>query len=78
LHDHVGREVGNLDWWSPAAPEVTADFTYVRLHGPLTQAYQGRHKNRCLAGCIARWQHNLEHIYVYFDNDQQGFAALNL
>jgi uncharacterized protein YecE (DUF72 family) len=26
---------------------------------------------------MARWRDSLKDIYVYFDNDQQGFAALN-
>jgi uncharacterized protein YecE (DUF72 family) len=60
--------------------EITADFIYIRLHGPLAQAYQGRYERPCLAGWaqrIARWRDTLKDIYVYFDNDQGGFAALN-
>ena len=63
-----------------SAAEITADFTYIRLHGPLAQAYQGRYDKGCLgswARRIARWRRSLKDIYVYFDNDQQGFAALN-
>ncbi len=63
-----------------AAPEITADFTYVRLHGPLANAYQGRYTRQRLtswARRIKRWRGTLKDIYVYFDNDQQGFAAIN-
>lgn len=63
-----------------AAAEITADFTYVRLHGLLTKAYQGRYDKQRLAGwarCIARWRDGLKDVYVYFDHNQQGFAALN-
>ena len=62
------------------AAEITTDFTYVRFHGPLRKAYQGRYERQCLAGWarrIARWRDSLKDIYVYLDNDQQGFAALN-
>jgi uncharacterized protein YecE (DUF72 family) len=63
-----------------AAAEITADFTYVRLHGPLATAYQGRYERRALADWakrLARWRDALNDIYLYFDNDQEGFAALN-
>ncbi len=63
-----------------AAAEITADFTYVRLHGPLANPYQGKYGRRSLAAWarrIASWRSRLRDIYVYFDNDQQGFAALN-
>ena len=63
-----------------SAAEITADFTYVRLHGPLPAAYQGRYERRALADWakrLARWRDAMNDIYVYFDNDQEGFAALN-
>jgi uncharacterized protein YecE (DUF72 family) len=59
--------------------EVTADFTYVRLHGP-DGAYQGSYSTERLKAWmrqIRRWQNTLKAIYVYFDNDQSGFAAHN-
>jgi uncharacterized protein YecE (DUF72 family) len=59
--------------------EITADFVYVRLHGPLG-AYQGSYTKDHLAGWarqIRRWQQILKDVYLYFDNDQSGFAALN-
>jgi uncharacterized protein YecE (DUF72 family) len=63
-----------------APSEITADFTYLRLHGPLATAYQGSYARRSLsdwARRLAAWRKSLDDIYVYFDNDQQGFAALN-
>jgi len=58
--------------------EVTADFAYVRLHGPGGK-YQG-----CYTGATlrqwAKWieeQKKLRAIYIYFDNDQAGYAARN-
>jgi uncharacterized protein YecE (DUF72 family) len=63
-----------------APVEITAGFTYVRLHGPLAQAYQGSYDRRALAEWaerIGRWRQSLHDVYVYFDNDQEGFAATN-
>ncbi len=57
--------------------DVTADFTYVRLHGP-GGAYQGSYDDATLSEWAARiraWSHDLKQIYVYFDNDQEAFAA---
>ena len=58
--------------------EVTADFAYVRLHGPGGR-YQGSYSHSMLrqwAEWIRRWD-TLRDIYVYFDNDQAGYAAQN-
>src|SRR5581483_10807760 len=47
--------------------EVTADFTYVRLHGPGNK-YQGSYPHQILrnwADRIAGWQ-SLRDVYVYF------------
>jgi uncharacterized protein YecE (DUF72 family) len=62
-----------------SAIEVTANFTYVRLHGPGGK-YQGCYPAEALDGWarrIVRWQRKLSSIYVYFDNDQAGYAAKN-
>ncbi len=59
--------------------DLTADFTYVRLHGP-GGAYQVSYPPQTLgewAGRIRRWQDDLRAVYVYFDNDQAGFAVEN-
>lgn len=59
--------------------EITADFTYVRLHGP-GATYQGSYSAATLRGWaarIGRWQKELKAVYVYFDNDQAGYAAEN-
>jgi uncharacterized protein YecE (DUF72 family) len=60
--------------------QVTADFAYVRLHGPDVGKYQGSYGDKTLrrwARQIEKWAAELEAIYVYFDNDQAGYAALN-
>ena len=60
--------------------ELTADFTYVRLHGPDAHKYQGDYSRQSLqtwAERIEAWRKTLRQIYIYFDNDQAGFAAKN-
>jgi uncharacterized protein YecE (DUF72 family) len=59
--------------------EVTADFAYVRLHGPGNK-YQGDYSQaqlRTWTKRIEAWRNALKHIFIYFDNDQAGFAAKN-
>ncbi len=62
------------------SPEpLTADFAYIRLHGPLGP-YQGSYPPETLrdwARKIERWRERLGNIFVYFDNDQAGYAAQN-
>jgi uncharacterized protein YecE (DUF72 family) len=57
--------------------EVTAQFAYVRLHGPGGK-YQGTYSDDVLdwwAKRIRGWRKRLDSVYVYFDNDQAGFAV---
>lgn len=59
---------------------VTADFTYVRLHGPENGKYQGSYSEQRLqqwARQIESWAKELKAVYVYFDNDQAGYAPAN-
>jgi uncharacterized protein YecE (DUF72 family) len=62
------------------SPEkLTADFVYVRLHGP-GGAYQGRYDTEALAAWAAactRWTASGHDVYLYFDNDEQAYAAHN-
>lgn len=58
--------------------EVTADFVYVRLHGPGGK-YQGSYPDEALqiwADKCRKWAKTKD-VYVYFDNDQEGYAAFN-
>ncbi len=60
--------------------EVTADFAYVRLHGPGEGAYEGSYTEDTLSGWAALidgWRRTVQAIYVYFDNDQAGHAPRN-
>lgn len=60
---------------------LTSDFAYLRLHGPSQQKYAGRYTRQQLADwlhTIRAWQRaGARTVYVYFDNDQAGYAALN-
>lgn len=57
--------------------EITADFTYIRLHGP-GEAYQGSYSDAALRGWARRIREwNVKNAYVFFDNDQAGYAAKN-
>ncbi len=59
--------------------EVTADFVYIRLHGPGGK-YSGnytKHRLRKWANEIKIWAETVKDIYVYFDNDVGGHAPKN-
>ena len=59
--------------------ETTADFVYIRLHGP-NGPYQGRYGTRTLAGwagAISAWSRQGREVFCYFDNDESGFAPQN-
>ena len=58
---------------------TTADFVYIRLHGP-DGKYAGSYSNRELKEWATRcrsWQRKGKDVYLYFDNDQLGYAAFN-
>jgi uncharacterized protein YecE (DUF72 family) len=60
--------------------ELTADFTYLRFHGPSSAKYSGSYSDRELqkwAGQINEWRKRLSDIYVYFNNDVGGWAVRN-
>ncbi len=57
--------------------KVTADFAYIRLHGPGAK-YQGSYSDSALLNWTEQlhaWSEKLRAAYVYFDNDQSGYAA---
>ncbi len=60
--------------------KITADFVYVRLHGPSPNKYQGSYTKAQLqkwAKQCLDWQQRKKDVYVYFDNDQDAYAAFN-
>ncbi len=57
--------------------EVTADFVYLRLHGP-GAAYRGGYEDDTLAIWATRlltWRKAGLDTFVYFDNDEKGYAV---
>jgi uncharacterized protein YecE (DUF72 family) len=57
---------------------ATADFVYVRLHGP-GKKYQGSYTSTILlewAELCRNWLQTKD-VFVYFDNDEKGYAAFN-
>ena len=61
---------------APAPWKRTADFVYIRGHGP-----GGRYKGHYRAETLAKWSHRLGSwkrqgcdVFVYFDNDQKSAA----
>jgi len=58
---------------------VTADFVYVRLHGP-DGAYQGKYDDQTLkqwAEDLSSWVNGGKEVFCYFDNDEKGYAPQN-
>jgi len=59
--------------------EVTSDLVYVRLHGPAAK-YNSSYSDDALAQWASRCQHWVTQgkaVYVYFDNDINGYAPVN-
>jgi uncharacterized protein YecE (DUF72 family) len=64
---------------APSPWKRTADFVYVRAHGPGGR-YKGHYKQTILAewrAKIAGWNRRGYDVYVYFDNDQKSAAPLD-
>jgi len=60
----------------PDDEPVTADFVYLRLHGP-EKLFGSPYKKEGLqpfAEKIKKWQNNDLMIYAYFNNDMNGYA----
>jgi uncharacterized protein YecE (DUF72 family) len=71
IHDFRGEQTPR---------EITADFTYLRMHGPHKAAYWGSYSKEILherAREIKEWQKQLRDVYVYFNNDVEGHAITN-
>jgi uncharacterized protein YecE (DUF72 family) len=57
--------------------ETTADFVYIRLHGPGGK-YQGSYDDAALrrwARRIRAWSREGKAVWCFFDNDDSGYAA---
>jgi uncharacterized protein YecE (DUF72 family) len=64
----------------PKAIEVTAPFTYIRMHGS-AQPYGSKYSERELRQWASRIAHDFAgaglEVYVYFNNDACGYAVDN-
>lgn len=70
IHDHHD---------APSPEEVTADFVYLRFHGPRGD-YGGKYREEDLRGWaekIAAWHEADRDVYAYFNNDMRGYAVEN-
>ncbi|QNF34240.1 DUF72 domain-containing protein [Adhaeribacter swui] len=59
--------------------QITADFVYVRLHGPVNK-YDGSYSEETLTEWASRckaWQQSGKEVFIYFDNDMHGYAPYN-
>lgn len=63
----------------PKAEKVTADFVYLRLHGSkvLFSSKYSKKELKDLAQKIKKWLTQNLDVYIYFNNDAQGFAVEN-
>lgn len=65
----------------PCVLRATADFVYVRLHGPDTEAlYAGSYPDddlRWWAQRIREWHGQGRDVFAYFNNDGHGYAVRN-
>ena len=60
--------------------EITADFTYLRFHGPGEAKYSGSYPTGSLrewASRIKSWRKDLSSVYAYCNNDVGGQANRN-
>jgi uncharacterized protein YecE (DUF72 family) len=61
---------------STSPKPITADFIYVRLHGPI-ESYQGHYQDEELAGwakLLTGWAEEGKEVYCCFNNDPEGYA----
>ena len=65
------------EWPTPNV--ITANFIYVRMHGP-GNLYASKYTTRQLqklADKIKKWRRKVKQVYVYFNNDTKGYAVEN-
>jgi uncharacterized protein YecE (DUF72 family) len=75
---NVALVAGETPHW-PTHLAVTADFVYVRFHGP-GRRYGSNYADDTLrewADRIKAWRSEGKDVFAYFNNDEQGFAVKN-
>jgi len=79
LREHNIALVAGQSSRYPEVRQVTADFTYVRMHGP-QQLFASKYSHEQLEGWatyIRTISSGLKKVYVYFNNDFHGYALEN-
>jgi len=63
----------------PKAEVITADFVYIRMHGSkvMFSSKYTKKELQSLSVKIKKWKKRGKDIFVYFNNDAQGFAVEN-
>ncbi|MFP4075013.1 MAG: DUF72 domain-containing protein [Halochromatium sp.] len=75
---HAAFCIYELDGYQ-TAPHLTADFVYLRLHGP-NGPYRGSYSDQTLeqwAEALQGWADSGLDTYCWFDNDEAGYAPRN-
>ncbi|MDQ6713436.1 MAG: DUF72 domain-containing protein [Candidatus Dormibacteraeota bacterium] len=58
----------------PKSLEITSDFTYIRMHLPSHGLGYGRQALQPWAGRVIEWRRDGLDVFVYFNNDMEGYA----
>ncbi|MDR3646937.1 MAG: DUF72 domain-containing protein [Candidatus Babeliales bacterium] len=69
----------NDSYYFPKVTKFTSSFSYIRMHGPLslyTSNYTNAELNK-LKDYIETFPKTLKQIYIYFNNDFNGYAVNN-
>jgi uncharacterized protein YecE (DUF72 family) len=61
----------------PKSFDITSDFTYVRMHFPTHGLDYGEDQLKLWADRIRDWYRRGLDVFVYFNNDEQGYAIKN-
>ncbi len=75
---NCGLVISDTPEW-PTEERITADFVYLRLHGP-EGLYDSKYNDKQLkewADKLKDWGKKVKRIYVYFNNDSHGYAVDN-
>ena len=77
-----GAALVNADWpaFDGNVHPVTADFAYLRRHGSGAKLYGGCYSKQQLksdADVIKQYSRKKQDVYMYFNNDAQGYAVRN-
>jgi uncharacterized protein YecE (DUF72 family) len=61
----------------PKSSEITAGFTYIRMHLPTSGLGYGSERLRPWAERIIEWRDGGLDVFVYFNNDMEGHAIID-